>query len=677
MSLKGLSFGKKEEIKNKMLEFRKEAESGNRSDFKRMTVSERFKIGRGQWDEDDVAVTEGHGKFALSVNEVLPVILDVAGTQTANPNEVHVRNIKGGTRKVAEILTSMAKNVIDKSDGEGEKSQAFEDGLSTMRGFLGLNIKYSDDPLNGDFEFRKIDPFLVLPDPACTAYDYNDEQNGAGYIIVDDWVNKDKVKNKYPNSKAELDSANFNTTVSGRFGSIMSFLFAGANRFELKDDYRDSDSLDPEEPQHTTKQKRNFRVSTYWWKEWKTGVYVQRLDDPLNYLALTKPKDIADARKLAAADERIQIIDKDRHENPLVVAVMNMTVMVGDVLVDHVEDPFNGMNLFVIARYSPYFDNGYEMSIVENLIGPQKLLNFSVSAIANQLKQQANTGWIVDKGTQQKLDELADQGNEDGTVFSRKDYGKMEKITPTPYNVGMDAQAQRMVAYMRDTSQVRLQERPGGGKESGKAKEIEEQQGLKVQGVPFRNWKWTLTIIFRSLIGLIRNTDVFSEDEIRAIVEDEDLIDADMLERARGIVTQELQKQGIEIPQPPDPGEVSAIALQPEEFQASLAAEFQAEQTAFDNILAKIDEMATPIAQGMMMEEIKNLGRGRYGIKIDTSPASPTQRLMKQLQMFRLNEALLAGNQAGIGRKQLVEATDVANQEEIIANPPQVAQEVA
>lgn len=691
MSLKGLTFAKKEETRNKMLEFRKEAEAGNRATFKRMTKAERFKVGR-QWDEDDVAFNESHGKITLTVNEVLPVILDVSGTQTSNPNDFTVKNVKGGTRKAAEILSSTAKNVIDKSDGEGEKSQTFEDGVSTARGFVGLAIKYDNDPLNGDFDFRKIDPFMVLPDPACTCYDYNEDKNGAKYIIVDDWIDKDKVKATYPGSKAELDSANFNIIGGSRFGAIMNFMFSGFRRFELKDDYRDSDALDPEEPQHTRKEKHNFRVSTYWWREYKKGVYVQRLDDPLSYLALTKAKDITDAKKIAETNDRIRVIEKDRNENPLVVAVLNMTVMVGDVLVDHVEDPFNGMNLFPIARYSPYFDNGYEMSIVENLIGPQKMLNFSVSSIANQLKQLANSGWLIDKGSQLQEEWIAEHGNEDGIVINKKNYGNAQKITPNPYDSGSDAQAQRMVQYMRDVSQVRLQERPGGGKESGKAKEIEELQGLKVQGVPFRNWKWTLTIIGRVLIGLIRNTEVFSKDEIRAIVEDEDLIDEDMLARARQIVIQTLQEAGETIPEPPNPQQISAEILQtaaneitlarklgqeteiptPEEQQMLVQAAILEDQALFQEFQAQVDQHAIPIAQGMMMEEIKNMQRGRYGIKIDVSPQSATEREKNANKTFILNRALLDGGQPGVGREQLIRGFDVKNAEEIIANPPQV-----
>ena len=55
-----LSREKKEEIKIKMLKFRAEAEEGNKSNFKRMTTNERFKIGT-QWDVAYTNFNSAHG----------------------------------------------------------------------------------------------------------------------------------------------------------------------------------------------------------------------------------------------------------------------------------------------------------------------------------------------------------------------------------------------------------------------------------------------------------------------------------------------------------------------------------------------------------------------------------------------------------------------------------------
>ena len=123
-----LSREKKEEIKIKMLKFRAEAEEGNKPIFKRMTTNERFKIGK-QWDVEDTNFNEAHGKFSLTINEVLPIVLDIAGTQEENPLDYKVRPVKGGTQVIASILTSLLKNVMDKSMGREEASRSFESGV--------------------------------------------------------------------------------------------------------------------------------------------------------------------------------------------------------------------------------------------------------------------------------------------------------------------------------------------------------------------------------------------------------------------------------------------------------------------------------------------------------------------------------------------------------------------
>lgn len=668
MSLKGLSPQRREEIIAKMIEFRRDAEDGNRATWDRMTKGEMFKIGK-QWEFEDSGWNESHGKFSLTINEILPVVLDISGTQTSNPNDIKVRNVKGGTRKIAEILSALAKNVMDKSDGEGQKSMSFEDGVTTARGFMGIDKSYEHDPDKGDFVVRKLNPFLIAPDPACTCYDYNDHENGAKFIIVDDWVDKDKVKIENPDEADKLAGADFNVHAQGRWGNLMSFMFRGFRRFNISDDYRNRDILD--EPLEFTKEKRNFRVTTTWWREWKKGAYIQRVDDPLSVLALFKNADITEAKRLAEGNPRLKIIEKDNEGNQLSIPVLNKTKTVGDVLLDHIEDPFKGMNLFPVFRYTPHFDNGYEMGVVENLIDPQKTLNFSTSSMVNLMKQLANSGWIVGNANEKQKQFLEEHGSENGIVLSLKDYGSLTKIKNNDFPIGFDIISQRMSGAMRKTSQVRLAEPRTGRPESGKAKEIDELQSLKVQGVAFRNWKWTLQIMARTLINLIRNTDVFSEDEIRAIVEDEDLIDADILAEARNLVIQELEQGGIVMPEPPTPPDPTLLQQAEPVVQQTMLSTFQEELALFQQVQAQIDELAVPLAQGKLIDEIRNMRKGRYGIKIDTSPASATQRFLRQIETFKLNEALLASGQPGVSRKLLVESTDVPNQEEIIADVPQ------
>ncbi len=452
--------GKREELKIKLMKFREEAEEGNKTSFIRMTENERFKIGM-QWNSDDTRFNEAHGKFSLTINEVLPIILDIAGTQEENPLDYKVRNVKGGTQTIAEILTSLTKNVMDKSMGREEASRSFEAGISIGRGILYVDIDFTNDPLNGDLVVKELDPFLVLPDPTCKEYDYNKEKNGAKYIIVDEWEDKEKVEAKYPGRKQEIKDASFDVMPKGRFGAIISRMFGGGGpHLHLRDDYRhhDEHTFKEEMENNVSKQTNNYRISTYWWKEWKKGVYVQKVDDPLNYLSLTKPKDIADAKRFAKTNENIRVIEKDRDENQLTVPVLNRAKMIGDVVLEHTEDPFDGMNLYPLIRFAPYFDHGYEYPPVENLKGPQKLINYTFSSLVNILKNLANSGWKIAKSTERAKEWLEEHGGEDGLVIDLSKFGNsVEKITTTNYPTGFDVITERGKQNMREISQVQLE----------------------------------------------------------------------------------------------------------------------------------------------------------------------------------------------------------------------------
>jgi len=621
--------------------------------------------------EDDTSFNEAHGKFSLTINEILPIILDIAGTEQENPLDYKVRNVKGGTQTLAEILSSLTKHVMDKSMGREKASMCFESGASIGRGILYVDIDYTKDPLNGDLIIKELDPFMVLPDPTCKTYDYNAEQGGAKYIWVDEWEDKGKMEAAYPDK--DLKSANFDFTSKGlwgRFTGIMCKMFGGGYALGLKDDYRyhDEHNTSQEELQgNVTKQTNNYRVSTCWWKEWKKGAYVQKLDDPLNYLVLTEPKDIKEAKRLAEDNENIRVIEKDRNENPLTVAILNKTVMLGDKLLEHYEDVFEGMNLYTIIRFAPYFDHGYEYPPVENLIGPQKLINYSFSALVNILKKLANSGWITGKAAQSKKEWLEDHGSEDGVVIDRSEFNNyIEKIEETKYPAGHERVFEIGKENMREIAQVQL-EVPIRKAESGRALAIREQKSIKTKGIIFRNWNHTNILAARVIVELIRNNDIFSDDEIIEIIDEEDLIDDKILDQAKGIIINQIRNQGGKIPsqpQPPNPIRVRNASI---EMQAQMLDTFKDEMMLFQQFVEQVEQAAIPLAKEIILKLLRKVQQGRYGIKVDTSPMAPTMRMMKRLESLELDKQLIEGGRQGISRKKLIEISDVADKEEIIA----------
>ena len=651
-----------------MLKFRGEAEEGNKPIFRRMTENERFKIGH-QWDEDDRSFNEAHKKFSLTINEILPIVLDIAGTQEENPLDYKVRNVKGGTQVIAEILTSLAKNVMDKSMGREETSRSFESGITTARGFLFLDIDYTNDPLNGDLVLKEPDPFMVLPDPTCKTYDYNAEKGGAKYIWIDEWEDKEKAEARWPDK--EIKSASFDMMPKGRWGGILNFMFGGGGpSLHLRDDYRhhDEHTFKEEMEKNVSKQTNNYRISTCLWKEWKKGAYVQRIDDPLNYLALTDPKDIAEAKRIASTNENIKVIEKDPYGNPLTVPILNITRLAGDIFLEHIPDPFDGMNLYLIVRFAPYFDHGYEYPPTENLIGPQKLINYTFSSLVNILKNLANSGWKVGKTTQRWMEWLEEHGGEDGLVLPLDKFGeKAEKIVTTNYPIGFDVITERGKQNMREISQVQLMVPKTGRPESGKAKQIDEIRQQRTKGIIFRNWNHTNIMLARLMVELMRNTKVFSDDEIMAVIDDEDLLDAKILDQAKGIIINQIQQQGGTIPEWPEPPNPIRARNAPPELQAQMLDKFQERMGIFQQFVEQVEQAAIPIAKDIVLKLLRKMQQGRYGIKVDTSPMAPTLRMARRLEALELDDQLLRGQRQGISRRKLIEISDIQDKEEIIA----------
>ena len=104
---------------------------------------------------------------------------------------------------------------------------------------------------------------------------------------------------------------------------------------------------------------------------------------------------------------------------------------------------------------------------------------------------------------------------------------------------------------------------------------------------------------------------------------------------------------------------------------------FQAEAKEYRDFIEQVEAAARPIAKDLTLKMVRQRQQGRYGVKIDVSPMSPTARMANDLQLSALNTSLINGGQAGISRDDLIDASDVSNKEQIKKNAPQVAQRVA
>jgi hypothetical protein len=217
-----------------------------------------------------------------------------------------------------------------------------------------------------------------------------------------------------------------------------------------------------------------------------------------------------------------------------VVPVLCKTVTAGNIVLEDMEDPYNGVIAFPYYRFCPYWVDGYVMGVTQNLMGPQQEVNKRRSQALHNLNQAANSGYVVKKVLNNYDRHLTKFGSTPGVVLDEsKAGGKIERIQPAPISDGHITAASLSADDMKEISGVNfdlLGQLIEGHNESGKAIELRQAQGMKVVEVVFDNFARTQKLIALGLVDMVRFTDVYSDQEIRDIVaEQNEPIDINLL----------------------------------------------------------------------------------------------------------------------------------------------------
>jgi len=658
-----------EETLSKVKEFYKDGETGLNDRFKRMKRCQDFKIGK-QWEHEVEEHNKARGRHSLTINRILPVINDFCGMQIQNRKDIKVHPIKRATHVLAKIFTALAKHALDTNQAEYEKSEVFEDGTTTGAGWFWIKRDYSSDPLNGDLVIEKANPFRVIPDPNIK--EYNANKTGK-FIHYYEYVNKDKLEAEYPDKKDELVEGGFGAAQDvGTFGKIVGFLFKGSSQASGYDDVEG-------DPQSNQK-KYQYRLINTFWKEWKPCVYIyDRNESELEPFKSTDKSIISRAKKLKKRyPDRFDVKEQ-------IAEVLHHTKWCGNVLLEDIVNPFAdvnqqqyydllgikddsaGVTMFPLIPYYPYHVNGYAFGVVENLIGPQEEHNWARSQVLNIINKIPNVGWIVGKITGAKARRaLEDYDKGEAPVLEKDEFGNfIEKIKSTDLPRGHELIAQRSAQDIKEIANPPIETPETEKKQlSGYAIALRQTERMRGSAKIFSNWEYSLRILGILVVELIRRCGIYSDEEIKAVVDESDLIDQNMLNKAAGV----LSEQGIEAPQPP--AELASVLEQAKvspEMAETAMLQIREEMQLYQQAQQEYSEILKITAEQMVLDELKDLTKGRYGIKVDESSFSPTYRIAQFIEVLELNKALVESSQPGVPRETLIDASDVAHKEEIKA----------
>jgi hypothetical protein len=202
--------------------------------------------------------------------------------------------------------------------------------------------------------------------------------------------------------------------------------------------------------------------------------------------------------------------------------------MVGDLVLQDIKDPFNGISCFLLVRFCPELilaDTAYVKGEVEDLIDAQQEVNKRRSQALHLVNTSANSGFIFDEdtfmGLPQERAKLENKGSEAGVNIMKKKGTHLDRITPAPLSdalITLDKLSDDDIRRISGVNPDLLGFKEESGV-SGILMNLRRQSGLTTIEPIFDNFAWTQQILAETLLEFVRKTDVLSDEEIVNVVD--------------------------------------------------------------------------------------------------------------------------------------------------------------
>jgi len=516
-----------ESLARKMLIYCKEAKDGNSMWRERAKENYRFYVG-DQWSSADKTQLDSEKRPHLTLNNILPIINAISGNERSNRKIALVYPKKGGTAKVAKLFSSVCRHVYDQTNFIYEVSQAFLDGIIGGKGWWNLEINYGEDPIDGDVEINRISPFDIEEDPNSTTYDLN---KSANYIIRHFWWDKETLELAYPKSKQDIEEAT--EWIQANTADVKTF------------EATDTEEATYEDNKGVAVQLTKYRVNEIFWKSFEKRSFLVNTET----LSLQRidPTQIEIAQKLMGKNKSLKIVER-------IIPILHQTIFLGRNILEHIEDPFNGVAKFPLFRFTPYYIEKLAFGVVDNLKDPQREINKRSSQALHHLNQTANSGWIGEDGWEVEDKESVEAfGSKAGVSLHYRNGKKPERLVPAPLSQGHLLLARMGIDSIKMISGINA-DLLGYDKtksESGVAMETRRAQGLMVANSIFDNFDYTQQLFGEMLVEIIRNTNVFSDEEIKLIAKEQNEPDAEFEQTLKTRQSWSIGRYGLKIIESP------------------------------------------------------------------------------------------------------------------------------
>ena len=413
---------------------------------------EKFFAG-DQWLQADLNALQPQKRPALTINKIISTLGTLFGEQIYNRSETIFRPASGATAETAEALTKVFKQISQNNQLPWARSELFADGVIRSRGFVDIRLDFTDS-MQGEVRIENLNSKNVVIDPDAEEYDPDHWMD----CFITKWVTPQDVAVLYSEDDAEYlkikDGSSFPygydsiERVRDRFGGVLPLAgYYGVH-----------------EPHGI---RRNVRLLERQYR---------RLDKQLHFVDVTS----GDTRAIPQEWDRnriAQVVEKARGRVSVtkkLVKRIRWTVTADNVVL---HDDWSPYKHFTPVPYFPYFRYGRTIGLVENLLGPQELLNKTSSQELHVVNTTANSGWKLKAGAlkNMSIEELEQKGATTGLVLELDDVAAAEKIQPNSTPQGLDRLSYKAEEHIKTISNI-SDSMQGFDREDVAAKAIQAKQ---------------------------------------------------------------------------------------------------------------------------------------------------------------------------------------------------------
>lgn len=350
----------------------------------------------GHWSEADLQVLDEQRRPAYEINQIMPALNSAFGYQISNRMDISFRPRSGeATKKLAESRSKVVMQIANNNKLHWQETEVFCDGMIQQRGYFDVRMDFEDSEY-GELRVNVDDPMDVIPDPDAKGYDPKTWSD----VLWLRWLTLDEIEGDYgKKARKAAESAGL----------------SGGD-----DDYGEQGDIEGGEP------RAKFAFGSATGGEYLFGS-ARRLRIIDRQRWIRSVIDVAifpggDIRQLNG-DESDEALEQIRQSGAVITKKrmkrVRWSVSTKDTTL---HDDWSPYDRFTKIPYFPYFRRGQTRGMVDNAVGPQRVLDKGVSQAVHIINTTANSGWQMEQGqlTNMSAEQLQENGAQTGLVLERK-----------------------------------------------------------------------------------------------------------------------------------------------------------------------------------------------------------------------------------------------------------------